>query len=208
MAFGLSLGLSLSGSSYRARIPTFIGRAQNTGGNPTIPTHQAGDLLVGMATVANSTPIAVPTGWDDWDSQGANSISVRLCSVVAAGPGTTVDFVGAGSVRQVWVWRNAQRGTTAKLNVATGSTVCAWPDMTLSAPSRVVLAGYKAGAQTDASVIMPAGYSWSINTPKNTSVAHCSAQSVDLLTVFTPPDGAWDSPTGAHQLMCYSVMAS
>jgi hypothetical protein len=207
MTFGLSLGLSISGSSYRSNVPVFIGWAQNTGGNPTIPTHQAGDLLVAIGINATSTPIAVPTGWDDWDSQGGNSISARLVSVVASAPGTTIDLVSAAGVRQVWVWRNAQRGTTGKFNAVGGTTACPWPDMTLASPSFVALAGYKAGAQTNAAVIFPTGYTWSTNTVKNTSIAHCSAQSADLLSTFTPPDGAWDTATGAQQLMCHSVRA-
>ena len=78
---------------------TYIGEATGTA-SATLPTHQAGDLIIGFAFRDGSTTLpSVPAGWTSIDTAAANTCSARITYRVATAPGTsTGNWINATTV--------------------------------------------------------------------------------------------------------------
>jgi hypothetical protein len=65
-----------------------IDSAYVSGTSITIPTHQAGDVLIIWSTRANSTPPTIPVEWTPIHSSGASSTSIAMGYFVAVDDAT------------------------------------------------------------------------------------------------------------------------
>lgn len=188
-------------------VPVLVGFANSNSGNPSIPEHQAGDLIVAIGYTTGLTLPDLPSGFSDWapdaGSQSGNNVSVRLCYQIASGPGTTIAWTGAQASRSVWVFRNAQIDLNAFVNSAADAD-CEWPTLALSTDSLVGLYAAKASTQTDISVIQPAG-AWNERVGRDATTACYVADSAALLTTFAPAATTFDNAAGTHQLVAFSV---
>lgn len=68
---------------------SFVGAASAAATSLTLPTHQAGDLILLWAYRSGSTTApTLPSGWIDINSSGNNNNSSRLAYLIATGAGT------------------------------------------------------------------------------------------------------------------------
>lgn len=208
----LSIGLMATGAATRAAVPVLVGFSNNSSGNPTLPTGVvAGDLLIAVGASTTALP-GTPTDWTDWapdaGTQTGTGAHARLVYKTAAG-GDTISWTGAGNARPMWAFRNAARGVNSFVYAATGTASCAWPTLTLAEPSIVCVYSIKGGAQTDISVTEPDGGPW-LATPnrvtKNTSAAALIRTTAGTRSSFAPSAETFDSGTGGHVLIAFSVV--
>lgn len=137
----------------------FIGWASGTT-SATIPTHQAGDLILGFAFRDGSTTLPTIPGGVNWTTEenaaGANTCGSVLVSKVAAGSSeTTGTFTNATAVL-VGVWRPRSGYTLAtgasNTNSGSGTTVT-YSALTLnSTAGKSIVAAFAAHRSTDTSV--------------------------------------------------------
>lgn len=124
MGMGFSIGVG--GAARVSRSLTLVGYAGATG-NPTLPAHIAGDLIVVAASTSASTTLPTAEGFTLWgEGASGNSSALAFLTQVAAGPGTALTITGANGTRSSWVFRNAELGQVAYGNLATGTTMN-WP---------------------------------------------------------------------------------
>lgn len=141
MPLSLRMGLGLTKARTVALpelLPTYVGFAHSKTGNPTMPAHQVGDLIVGgVVKAASSTPSVSDANWTLWDVQAATGSAYAVYTKVAASTseawGTWSNVTGGR--RFVYVFRNAQKGFLAGVVQLSGEagTSVAWPALNSSA---------------------------------------------------------------------------
>jgi hypothetical protein len=89
---------------------SLVGNATNSGNTITIPTHQAGDIIVISASRANNTAPTIPSGWTQIQRAGANTLSLATGYRVATNSSTV-----SGT------WTNAARLTCLVIRGVDGS---------------------------------------------------------------------------------------
>ena len=111
----------------------FIGSVFSTSATAgTLPAHQAGDLLIGIAYRTSATVPGMPSGWTAVQQATATNTSIRVASFIATGPGTSGGtWTGAGKVL-VLVYRNAAIGAGNTTADYSGSSSWTSPALTLS----------------------------------------------------------------------------
>lgn len=112
---------------------TFVGSSQNAGTTISIPAHQAGDIILIAARRNNNTSATLPSGWENIQNGGANSVSLRVGAVIAADDSTTSGtWTNANSLACV-VYRptsgTAAIGASAMVNGS--ATPATWSALTL-----------------------------------------------------------------------------
>lgn len=138
MPLSLRMGLGLTKARTGALpelLPTYIGSATSKSGNPTIPAHQVGDLIVGIGIKgAQSAPTVADANWGAaWsaasDTGSSYSIYTKVAASTSEGWGTWSNASGAR--RFVYVFRNAQRGHVAGVTMLSGAagTSVSWPQL-------------------------------------------------------------------------------
>lgn len=101
----------------------------------TIPTHQAGDLLVAFAyRDGNTTAPTLPSGWTNIDNSGANTNSGRLAYRVATASNTTSGTWTNATSLIICAFRNAGIGASG-VGGSTGGTVT-YPAASIAADGR------------------------------------------------------------------------
>lgn len=137
MPLSLRMGLGLTKARTVALpelLPTYVGYATSKTGNPTMPTHQTGDFIVGgVVKAAGSTPSVSDANWTLWDGATATGsawvVYTKTAASASEGWGTWSNVAGAR--RFVYVFRNAQRGFiggVAQLSGEAGTSV-SWPQL-------------------------------------------------------------------------------
>ena len=112
----------------------FIGSVFSTSATAgTLPEHQAGDLLIGIAYRNSATVPGMPSGWTAVQQATTTNTSIRVASFTATGPGTSGDtWTNAGKVL-VLVYRQAAIGaSTTAIRTSSASTSWTSPALTLS----------------------------------------------------------------------------
>lgn len=112
---------------------SLVGSVFATSATPgTLPAHQAGDLLIGIAYRGSSTVPGMPSGWTAVQQATATNTSIRVASFIATGPGTSGGtWPSAGKVL-VLVYRNAAVGAGNTASDYSGSSSWTSPALTLS----------------------------------------------------------------------------
>jgi len=115
---------------------TYVGSSSSASTTLTVPTHQAGDLIIIAARRSgNVTPPSLPAGWTDIQSGGADIFSSRVAYIVASGSGTSSGTWTNASHLTCVVYRpingTLSIGASAAAN-GTGASV-SWSALTLAA---------------------------------------------------------------------------
>jgi len=103
----------------------------------TIPSHQAGDLILISASRANNTAPTLPSGWTNIQAGGANTLSLRTGFLIATGSSeTSGTWTNAARLICV-VFRPLNNGTlsigASTSNNGASQTYQRYPALTLAA---------------------------------------------------------------------------
>lgn len=194
-----------------------INSNMGTSATPSIPAHEAGDLLVAMAgSNTSDTPPTASAGWNLIDSAGGNSCSMAIYSRTAVADNHTITWTGSGPVhRPVWVFKNGLLGDTAIVN-GTGTTLD-FPALTITDPSCVVFFVFSRATQTDigdATIALHADFDARVNTNTggnpsrwiaDTGPATLPGGVTILLSSFNPSDGTFDTTTTGYCAGAFAV---
>lgn len=137
MPLSLRMGLGLTKARTGALpelLPSYVGFAHSKTGNPSMPAHQVGDLIIGgVVKAAQSSPSVSDANWTLWSTNSATGSAYAVYTKVAAstseGFGTWSNV--AGGRRFVYVFRNAQKGFiegVVQLSGEAGTSV-SWPQL-------------------------------------------------------------------------------
>lgn len=176
---------------------SIVGFAQNKGGDPTMPTHSAGNLIVGGILRQGSTASVPSTGgWTEWVTYTATGCCVSLYYKVAASSAEAWGTWSSGGRRFVWVFDNAQLGHVNGSALATSSatTTLTWPALNGGAAftggqSIVCAAVLTANAQTSVTGHEPTGLS-------NVLLAAVNSTNADAEVIADTGTGFLTSYTG------------
>lgn len=177
--------------------PVYLGFGAGQTGNPTIPTHEAGNLLVGFGPRASATPATVDTGgWSLWGAEphGTTALSLAVYYKIAESGSETIAWTNSTSLRGVWVFENAVIDTL-NFSQGNGTTTLDWEAQpTMTAGSLVGIGLVANAAQTATSAVAPAGFTQRAN--RNTSLAGWAGDSnATLLDSFDPANSTFDTAT-------------
>lgn len=112
---------------------SYIGQATGTT-SATLPTHQAGDLIIGFAfRDGSNTAPSLPAGWTNIRSDGLNTCSGRLAYKIAASSSETSGTWTSATSVVFLVYRGAAIGANGS-NTASSTTVN-YPALTLNVTS-------------------------------------------------------------------------
>ena len=210
MGMGMGVGLGRR-SRFATRALTLVGYAGSSSGNPTLPEHQAGDLIV-VAASAN-TSATLPTATDYTllgEGASGNSCALAFLTRTAPGPGTTVSLTGASGTRSVWIFRNAQVSDQAYVNLPTGTTMT-WPALSNMGGADSFVCGYimSRAAQTNIATAVAAAATGLNTTRGSTSGTTPSRWIGDTTavtrTTFPGYAGTFDSTTSGSCCGVFSV---
>jgi hypothetical protein len=187
-----------------------VGYAGSSSGNPTVPTHIAGDLLVVAASANASATLPTATNFTLWGAGASgNTCALAFLTQVAPAAGTTISLTGASGTRSVWVFRNAELGAVAYNNAAS-STVMTWPALEGEEPISFVC-GYimSRAAQTNIATAV-ANAATGLNTTRGSTSATTPSRWVGDTTAtyrasFPGYVGTFDSSTSGSSTGVFSV---
>lgn len=132
MHMGMGVGLLLAQRASLG-LPFVIGFAQSKSTSPTMPAHQAGDLIIGARSrVGSAASTPSDENWTTWATYTGTATAVSIQWKIAAssseGWGT---WSQTGGRRLVWVFRNAALGHIAgdALDTGEATTTLTWPPL-------------------------------------------------------------------------------
>ena len=138
LGLGMARGPAAPPEEPPAPLPRLLGYAHSNAGNPAVPTHVAGNLLVALGMINGS--VTPPTLADSWVLRGTaagNSCAMAVYTKVATGAAHTIAWTGSSSTRAVWVL-DGVFDTIAFAAPATGTT-CTWPALASMAADSIVI---------------------------------------------------------------------
>lgn len=116
--------------------PEFIGSTVSAGGSTiTLPTHQAGDLiLIHAFRDGNTAPPSLPSGWTNITSGGASTCSNRAGYKIAASSSETSGTWTSSTTLIAEVWRNVNPTSPIGVSASGGTTgtTITYPNLTLT----------------------------------------------------------------------------
>lgn len=102
----------------------YISSASAASNTVSMPTHQAGDLLIVIAGRSNNTPPGLESGWTNIENSGSNSRSVRAAYLVATSSSMATGTWTNAQFMSVLVLRNAEYRSH---NIAGGANTVMYP---------------------------------------------------------------------------------
>lgn len=202
IGLGIRLGLVAGRSgSGGALTPVFSGFGSNSTGNPTLPTHSAGQLLVAIGTNGSSStvPTVDQTGgiWANNPvslAHPSGSQAVALYWMVATGSSHTISWTNANGLRSVWALTNA---AIDAIGLTHGTSTTFDVDALTMAANCIVLQHVVTnGAQTSfaTSVVAPTGLTQ--RAARTTASAGWAGDSdTTLLSTYNPSSATFDTAT-------------
>lgn len=190
--------------------PTLVGFANSSTGNPTMPAHVAGDLIVAIASNNTTTlPTAVDGGgggtWLTWDSTTGNNCAIVIAYMIATGTAHTVAWTNAISSRPVWVFRTAQRDVKF-VGVAPGSTLVSFPTLSGTALGIYVYYLMTRNSQINISAQVAFGGSYTERVARNTiPAAWVGDTNTNLLNSSSPGNKTLDTSSSGHAIAAFAV---
>lgn len=195
MHMGMSVGLLLSQRRNRG-LPFIVGFATSKTGNPTMPAHIPGDLIVGVMARAGSAIPAPDASFTTWQSYGGTASAIQIASKVAASSSETWGTWTQTGRRLVYVFRNAAKGHIAgdALDTGEATTTLTWPALNGGA------------AFTGGASIVCSGF---LTATQQTSVTGHNPTGLDTIRLTDPNtssgnDGEVISDTGSTLLTSYA----
>jgi hypothetical protein len=218
LGMGIFLNSGRIGSSGVV-LPSLVGGAGNGTGNPTLPAHQANDLIIDVTSSGSSTTPPAPTAasafeseailWDN-QSHGTNSAAISAYYRVASASGRTTNWTGANGQRYSWVFRNAAIDQIA-ITEGTGTTLD-FPELVgMAANSLVGVYVMARVAQTNTAAVavglLAGGFTQRVNK-LTSSAAWVGDTNVTHLSSFNPANQTFDTGTNGWFALAFSVKSA
>lgn len=213
MMIGMGLGLTTGRTgSGGVLVPAYAGYAQSTAGNPTLPTHSAGQLLVSIGS--NGTSSTVPTVDQTGGIWANNPVAqthpgtaqaIAMYWMIATGSSHTVSWTNANGLRAVWVFSNAAIDATGLTNGT--STTIDIAALSMVASSCLVLQYVVTnGAQTSfaTSVVAPTGLTQR-GQRLTASAAWAGDSDTTRLSSYNPASATLDTATTKWTALAVSI---
>lgn len=121
---GAALGPDLWFTSGPNATIEYVSSASAAGTTVSMPTHQAGDLLIVIAGRSNNTAPGLASGWTNIENSGSNSYSVRAAYRVATSSSMATGTWTNAQFMSVLVLRNAEYRSR---NIAGGANTVKYP---------------------------------------------------------------------------------
>jgi hypothetical protein len=213
IGLGIRLGLAAGRAGGGGILtPVYMGFGSSSSGNPTLPTHSAGQLLVAIGTdgSASTIPTVDQTGgiWPNnpvAQAHPGTGQAIAMYWMYATASNHTVTWTNATNMRAVWVFSNASVDATG-VTTSTG-TALDIAALSMVATSCLVLQFVVCiSAQTSfaTSVVTPTGLTQ--RAQKLTSAA-CWAGDSDTtrMSSYNPAAGTLDTTSAKTMALAVSI---